>query len=396
LIPERLTLILPGKIRTPSHISCFAIAPGGSMNKSMQTLERDLKKFVYLVIFFGCASLTPLAPVLGQADDVVVGVNLVNQPDQLTPQEQDTILDNMKAAGVRVIRAGIADNDKSLDFAQRVYAHGIKIEWFAWGIPSLSGNMILSSADPEKFRSYFQPLLDKLESKGILLAGLELGNEINWSNHDLGQAGTGRVLTLEDLRSDPKGQQVAKGYLQYVKLLAVLKDVRDHSKLNQRTLIISAGLAPWEPGNGPKGRDAVGLGATIQFLRAHGIDKFVDAYGVHWYPPGGNATPAVRFAQMQQVFAECGSTSGGGKPCWLTEWGLPVHTGKSCPVNDDNRIRIFTELRNDFSQLAQQGRLKGMFLYTWQGDFRSGENNPYAAFICGAVTKSGRLAVAPL
>jgi hypothetical protein len=333
------------------------------------------------------------APVLAQSQDVVVGVNLVNGPDGLTPQEQDTILDSMKTAGVRVIRAGIDNSDKSLEFAQRVYAHGIRIEWFTWGIPSRSGNMILSSADPEKFRTYFQPLLAKMESGGIVLAGLELGNEINWSNHDLGQAGTGRVLTLEDLSSDPKGQQVAKGYLQYIKLLAVLKDIRDHSQLNQHTPIISAGSGELDAS--PKGRDAVSLKAMLQFLRANGMDQFVDAYGVHFYPEG-NTTPVARLASLERDFAECGSAGGSGKPCWLTEWGLPVHSGKSCPVNDDNRIRIFTELRNDFSQLAQQGRLKGIFLYTWQGDFRSGENNPYAAFICGAVTRSGRLAIAPM
>jgi hypothetical protein len=388
-----VTAILSFSRGTKFH--CGGYAKNGYRNQitSIQTLEHDLKKFAYLVILLGCMLLVPLASAEGQADDVVVGVNLVNQPDQLTPQEQDTILANMKAAGVRVIRAGIADNEKSLVFAQRFYEHGIKIEWFAWGIPSLSGNMILSSADPEKFRAYFQPLLDRLESKGIVLAGLELGNEINWSNHDLGQSGTGRILTLADLSSDPKGQQVAKGYLQYIKLLAVLKDIRDHSKLNQHTPMISAGSGELDAS--PKGRDAVSLKAMVEFLRDHGMDKYVDAYGVHFYPQG-NASPAERLASLQRDVAECSSGGGGGKPCWLTEWGLPVHTGKSCPVNDDNRIRIFTELRNDFSELAQQGRLKGIFLYTWQGDFRSGENNPYAAFICGAVTKSGRLAVAPL
>ena len=175
-------------------------------------------KFSYRVNLLRCVLLVPLFQAPARAQDVVVGVNLVNQPDRLTPQEQDTILGNMKDAGVRVIRAGIANNDKSLDFAKRVYAHGIKIEWFAWGIPSLAGNMILSSADPDKFRTYFQPLLAKLESKGIVLAGMELGNEINWSNHDLGQSSTGRVLGLDDLSKDPKGKQVAKGFLQYINL----------------------------------------------------------------------------------------------------------------------------------------------------------------------------------
>lgn len=349
-----------------------------------------MKKFLFPAILLGCLLVTPPAGAL--ADDVVVGVNLVNAPDRLTPREQDAMLDNMKDAGVRVIRAGIANNDPSLDFARRVYARGMKIEWFAWGIPGPSGNMILSSADPDKFRAYFQPLLAKLESEGIVLAGLELGNEINWSNHDLGQSGTGRVLTLEDLGSNPKGQQVARGYLQYIKLLAVLKDIRDHSTLNRHTPIISAGSG--ELDHGIKGRDAVSLKAMIQFLRANGMDKYVDAYGVHFYPEG-NTTPAARLSSLQRDFAECGA-GGGGKPCWLTEWGLPVHTGKSCPVNDDNRIRIFSELRDDFRQLAQQGRLKGLLFYTWQGDFRSGENNPYAVFICGASTKSGRLAIAPM
>jgi hypothetical protein len=350
-----------------------------------------VKKFACLVIFLGCPLLKPLAATLAQADEVVVGVNLVNSPDKLTPQQQDMILDSMKSAGVRVIRASIANNDKSLAFAQRVYAHGIKIEWFAWGIPSRSGNMILSSADPDKFRTYFQPLLAKLDSMGIVLAGLELGNEINWSNHDLGPSGTGRVLTLEDLSNDPKGKQVAKGYLQYVKLLAVLKDIRDHSKLNQRTPIISAGSGELDAS--PKDRDAVSLKAMIQFLRAHGMDQFVDAYGVHFYPQG-NATPAARLSSLQRDFAECGAGGSGGKPCWLTEWGLPVHSGKSCPVNEDNRIRIFSELRSDFRQLAQEGRLKGIILYDWMGGIDQVDR--YGAFVCGAVTKSGRLAVAPL
>jgi Glycosyl hydrolase catalytic core len=347
-----------------------------------------MKKCAYLVALLECVLLMPLGR--AQTRDVVVGVNLLNHPEQLTPQEQDTILDNMKNAGVRVIRAGIINNDQYLDFIQRVYSHGIKIEGLS-GVRGPAGNMILSVADPDKFRADFEPFLAKLESKGIVLAGIELGNEINWAlwNHDL-SGGTGRVLTLQDLSRDPEGRQVAKGYLQYIKVLAVLKDIRDHSKLNQHTPILSAGLAPWEPPSTGSKNDAVGLSATLQFLRANGMDKFVDAYGVHWYPPGGSATPAVRLSEMQRVFAECRSD----KPCWLTEWGLPVSSGKSCPVVDDKRTAIFTELRKDFSLFAQQERLRGIIFYAWQGDIH--EEGPYNAFLCGSLTKSGRLAIAPL
>jgi hypothetical protein len=69
------------------------------------------------------------------------------------------------------------------------------------------------------------------------------------------------------------------------------------------------------------------------------MDKYVEAYGLHSYPQG-NATLAEWLSSLQRDFAEWGSGGGGAKPCWLTEWGLPVHTGKSCPANDDNRIRI--------------------------------------------------------
>jgi hypothetical protein len=89
------------------------------------------------------------------------------------------------------------------------------------------------------------PLLSKLEEKGIVLEAFEPGNEINWAgfNADFSLPGEGRVLSIDDLKNDPEGKRIAKGYLQYIKLLEALKDIRDHSKLNQHTAIISAGLA---------------------------------------------------------------------------------------------------------------------------------------------------------
>jgi hypothetical protein len=54
--------------------------------------------------------------------------------------------------------------------------------------------------------------------------------------------GEGKQFGLNDLYHDPEAEQIAKGYLQYLKVLAVLKDIRDHSKLNQHTLILAAGF----------------------------------------------------------------------------------------------------------------------------------------------------------
>jgi len=62
-----------------------------------------------------------------RADDLVVGVGFVFGPYNLSPAEQETILAQMQRAGVRVARCSMSYDDKALDFAQRVYAHGIKI-----------------------------------------------------------------------------------------------------------------------------------------------------------------------------------------------------------------------------------------------------------------------------
>lgn len=51
-----------------------------------------------------------------------------------------------------------------------------------------------------------------------------------------------REFNLDNLSHDPEVEQVARGYMQYLKLLEVIKDVRSRSKLNQHAAIVSAGL----------------------------------------------------------------------------------------------------------------------------------------------------------
>ena len=92
--------------------------------------------------------------------------------------------------------------------------------------------------------------IDSLDANGITLAGVELGNEINWAafNPEFPLPGEGKILSLQDLADDPEGKQIAKGFLQYVKVLAALKEVRDHSRLNRSTPIILGGLVSAKDG----------------------------------------------------------------------------------------------------------------------------------------------------
>jgi hypothetical protein len=195
----------------------------------------------------------------------------------------------------------------------------------------------------------------------VTLAGFELGNEINspMFNSDFSMPAENpahsREFNVADLAHDPEAQQVARGYLQYLKLLAVIKDVRSRSRLNQQAVIVSAGLvfnkAPAAPRTARL--DAVSATATLDFMRANGLDDLADVYGVHTYPstdkPGNPATAAGRRERLQKyVLAECRPQgSRPGKPCWITEWGVPNHDA-SCPPNETRQLTLVDGMRTDF------------------------------------------------
>jgi hypothetical protein len=358
------------------------------------------------------------AAALGEG--VVVGVNIIN-PMRASVPDQNAVLDQLQAAHVRVIRCGVSPDEKGMDFARRAAAHGIAIQiilslqyppdapkrpYQPEQFPQMWGGHPLSSADPELSRRYFETLFDGFDANGITLAGVELGNEINWAafNPEFPLPGEGKILTLEDLSRDPEGSQIAKGFAAYVKVLAVLKEVRDRSRLNRDAPIISAGLVSAPDGGKPfndKREDMVGLAATIAFLRAHGLDRLVDAYGVHSYPsgakPGDRAMAAQRTRRFMDVdMAECRPAGAkDGKPCWITEWGFP-NKDFDCPAHDDGRARLVEEMRANFARVAAERRLAGVTIFAWNSEPWSKQPDADSVYRCGALTPSGRLAIEPI
>ena len=353
-------------------------------------------------------------PLLAQTADVLVGVNA--SVGSLSVDQQNAILAQLHGANVHFIRSGITPDEKGIDFARRAQAQGIQIEWLVQlqykpGAPNrpwpnafgVWGGPPLSAADPDQFRNYFEPLLEKLDAAGVRLAGFELGNEINSAmfNADFSLPAENpirsREFTLEDLSHDPEAQQVAKGYLQYLKLLKVIRDVRARSKLNQHAPIVSAGLVFNEAPDAPRTArlDAVGAFATLEFMRANGLDELVDFYGVHTYPwtndPGNPTAAAGRRDRLQKyVLAECRPQgSRDGKPCWITEWGVPDHD-TSCPPRETNQITLVNETRTNFRPYVAGRRVLGLFYYAWL-DSREG----FAVYRCDHLTNTGRLALTP-
>ena len=353
-------------------------------------------------------------PAQAQTQDLVLGVNAAIA--SMSIEQQNAILAQLNTAGIHYIRSGILPDEKGVDFARRAQAQGIRIDWLVQlqyrpGAPSrpwpnafnVWGGPPLSAADSDQFRKYFEPLLAKLDDAGVMLAGFELGNEINspMFNADFSMPAENpshsKEFNLNDLSHDPEAQQVAKGYLQYLKLLSVIKDVRSRSKLNQHATIVSAGLVFDEAPEAPRTArlDAVGASATLDFMRAHGLDDLVDAYGVHTYPwtnnPGNPAAVEGRRERLQKyVLAECQAEgSAGGKPCWITEWGIP-NQDASCPSRETNQITLVKETRTNFLPYIADKRVSGVFYYAWL-DSREG----FAIYRCANLTETGRLALTP-
>ncbi len=332
-----------------------------------------------------------------------VGVN-VNDFQNFEAPRQQQILEQLQRSGVRFVRTSLRPDDKDLDLAKHLQAAGIGLvvvldPEFPPDAPlrhadpkrHLRSARPLSDADPERSRASYQSYFDKLDEQGIVLAGVELGNEINWTdfNGDFPIPGYGKGFTLDDLSRNPEAKRVARGFLRYLKILAALKSVRDHSKLNRDTPIISAGMAdtaggPWQQ---KLKADSVPIPTTYAYLRSHGLDDLVDGYGVHTYPPvvpaGDERAEAQRAADLDRLVFPPGNA----KPYWLTEWGFSSVAASS--AEDQARAESVAELRTYFLHLFREGRLRGIFWYVWN------EPDHSSIYRGGALMEAGKRAIAP-
>lgn len=338
------------------------------------------------------------------ANEIPVGVN-VNSFQNFSAADQQAIVEQLKRAGVRFVRTSLRPDDKNMDLAKTLQSEGIGLVLVTGPVfapnaqlrPAdekrhMRSAMPLSSADSERSRVFYRTVFDKLDAKGVVLAGVELGNELNWTdfNGDFPIPGEGKAFTLKDLSRDPEAKKVAQGLLQYLKVLAALKDVRDHSKLNKHAPIISAGMAAAANAQWLQSLkvDAVSIPATYAFLRAHGLDDLVDGYGVHDYPPavksGDKAAIAQRNAQLDQLVFPPDNT----KPYWVTEWGFG--SGAASSVQDQDRARSVREMRDYFRRLYRQGRVGGLFWYVWN------EPDHDSIYRGGVLMEAGKEAIAPM
>jgi hypothetical protein len=360
------------------------------------------------IVMFACILFGALGTQAALARNVVVGVNVVGG-DQLSEAQQDALVAQLRRDGVTTVRTSFGPTFQH--FIIHAYQNGIGTVAILYPMQGSTGEprpadpaagltwrqQALSDASPEDFGKWLVPQLAALEAAGVRLTAFELGNEINSAHFNgdfLPTQATVRQLGLSDLTNpnDPEGHAIAVGYLKYLKVMAALKNVRDKSRFNRKTPILSAGLAS----SGPPGKkpgwklDGVSVSDTLAFWRQNDMDNLADGYGVHAYtaPDPQRTVPVLMDALNKDAFAMCTSQ----KPCWLTEWGFD-NRSTSCPVDETTRMKLIETMRGALKQLAAQGRLAGFLYYSWAG--HPGEIGS-TIFRCGALTEAGKLALSPM
>jgi hypothetical protein len=139
--------------------------------------------------------------------------------------------------------------------------------------------------------------------------------------------------------------------------------------------------------------DGVTNAATIEYLRAGGLDEIVDGYGVHTYPSNDPKRPPSIIAEAleKDTFA---TNANGGKPCWITEWGFD-NNDPTCPLSDDEaRKKIIERYRGAFREFARQGRLAAIIYYSWNN--RPWEHPGSSICRCDELSSGGRAALLPM
>ena len=366
-----------------------------------------MRKVIFMIanVLFGAVTAHAV-PTTALAASVVVGVNVAGV-QRMNQQQQDALIEKLRAAGVNTVRTGVsslAPAENLTNFVANAYKQGIGTIFIV--NPTEGGSGLhtrpaipphnwpqppMSDANPDGFRRWFSTLLGSFDASGVRLRAIEFGNEINNSqfNGDFTLDMTShRVLGIGDLNNpkDPGAQKLAAGFRDYLKVLAALKDMRDHSRLNGKTPIISAGLVGGFPGKSGGALDAVAGFDALLFLRQNGIDKLVDRYGIHSYPSlNPDRTTAYRVNELDnEFFKACGR---GTKPCWVTEWGF-TNSDKNCPPKDDTRAKVVFVMMQAFKTLADEGKLANITYFSW-------DDPSYGIYRCGALTDAGKLALSP-
>ena len=365
-------------------------------------LCRDATKGAMAAIAFLAASL--IGSWAAHANEPRFGINRVNLA-WASPDARRQILDDMAAAGVKIVRLSLTPPvEKSLDAVRIAHQHGMRIlleiplsnkAFYPPGTEKRPGFgrvwdiYRLSDIDPDKFRPIIRAAFRRIDELGITLDAVQPGNEINWGgyNGDLTVYPKANIRTARSLSDVKNRPGLEKGADKYVLVTKIVREELEATQRNRKAKVVSAGLsdmpAEYADKRGIERLDSIEF---MEILRARGIDDHIDAYGVHLYPSIG-ASPELRRQHIEAAMSFCAAPER-GKPCWITEWGV-ANTSNTCPTDDAKREQVVHEIRGVFEEFMRVGRLSTALYFDWDS------KTPYSVWRCDALTSAGRAAVAP-
>ena len=330
------------------------------------------------------------------------GINRLNLA-WLKPAEQERILQEIADSGATHVRLSLSRPvDKSIDALEIANRLGLRIlleiqlsnkSYYADTVRPRTGfgriwdiNR-LSNLDLDRYRAGLKAALKRMDALGIRLDAVEPGNEINLAgyNGDLAvyeKPGQPTPRSVTDLRDRAAFE---KGLDKYVEALRVTREEMQQSE-SRAAVIVSAGLADMGARQADReGMERLDPAEVIVLLKTKGMDRFVDAYGIHIYPARKDPKAIRSVATKLLDFCEPADQ---GRPCWVTEWGIG-NRAQSCPVDDREREGAMTAMRTVFEQFSKEKRLDAAYYYDWDT-----EKN-YRLWRCGKLSPAGALAIEP-
>ena len=364
--------------------------------------ERAQVRAFVLCLLALLSAFGPVSP--AAADDALpdrIGINRVNLA-WLSRADQERVLKDIAASGITHVRLSLSRPvDKSIDAVEIAYRLGLKIlleiqlgnkDYYPAAAPRAAFGRIwdvqrLSDLDLGLYRVQLRSALRRIDDMSIRIDAVESGNEINYSAYN------GDLIVYEKpgRRTPRKASEVAdrsafeRGLETYVAAVRITREELQATAHSHEALLISAGLSDVGTGEADRrGMERLDPGEFISLLQNRGIDRLVDAYGIHVYPGRKDEAALARYVTTLLGFCR---PEGEGKPCWVTEWGI-ANTASTCPIDDREREAVVRAVRGSFAKLMEKGRLKAAFYYDW-------DTQPaYSVWRCGALSPAGVAATA--
>lgn len=331
------------------------------------------------------------------ARDAIMGVNRVNL-NQLPPAERERIIRQMVENGVKVARLNIVrPTETGLETLRIARDNGLAIilnfgvlapEYLRSGATErpaarrFTARPRLSDLDTGRFEQRFSWLWRRIEEIRPNLVAIEFSNELNWAdfNGDLAVGERGQVFDRATIATMPNNEAFGRGLDNYVAVLKIARRLRDAGTAFRSVPIVSAGTADiprhWAERSGG---DVVEASTFLAALRQRGLFDVVDGIGLHLYPEGRGWQEHIR-----QAMTQCGTVETGGRPCWITEWGVP-NASATCPVDDTRRADLVRRMEAEFLGFAAMGRVRALVYYDWD------THRSFSIWRCNGLTPTGRI-----